>query len=168
MKKTNGPLREEGQFYEAEENGRTRTHIQILGIDFAIEEGVPATDTLREILRKAAEAHIQRPAIASAYRGKIGYSAASPEKIEGIPPEHRRKAVVSGIETELLAASDDGTPVPALAQEHVEQAAKEVWLHRAYVALAADEFPWRIDPDAIAVMFPSHYQIISIKKREGA
>ena len=124
MQKYNGIPCEEGQFYEVEKNGRTWTHIQILGIDFAIEESVPVTDTLREILRKSAERNIRRPVLASAYGGEIRYSAALPDEIERIPPEHRRKAVVSGIETEILAASYDNTPTPILTQEHVEQAAK--------------------------------------------
>ena len=71
--------------------------------------------------------------------GKISYSVASPEEMQEIPPEQRRKVVISGIETELLAVSYDDTPVPALTQEHVEQASKEIWLHSARVALAVDE-----------------------------
>ena len=106
MKKSNSVF----PFLEPDES--LRKHIEILGIDFSVDEWIPVTDVLLKILQSEAEGSIRRPVLAAACDGKISYSVAFPEEMQEIPPEQRRKVVISGIETELLAVLYDDTPVP--------------------------------------------------------
>lgn len=122
-------------------NHRERTHLRILGIDFLVESCVYVTDFLKKSLEDSARRHISTPVLVSARDGKLGYSPADPSDIENVPPEHRLKAVVNGVETELLAVTEDDTPIPVLSQEHIERAKKAYWQRDAYVTWAEREYP---------------------------
>ena len=120
---------------------RERTHLRILGIDFLVESCVYVTDFLKKSLEDSARRHISTPVIVSAHGGRLSYSLAASGDIENVPPEHRLKVVVNGVETELLAVSEDDTPIPVLTQEHIEHAKNTYWLRDAYVTWAEREYP---------------------------
>lgn len=152
MTKRNEIFSKDSSLLQTDEQGRT--HIEILGIDFVIKESVPVTDILLQILQDVAESNIRRPVLVSAQGSETFYRATvSDEQIRSIPPENRRKVVISGIETELLAISYDDTPIPVLTQEHAEQAAKKFWLHEAYVSDKAPGCCF-LDPGDFVITFP--------------
>lgn len=132
---------------------RERTRLCIHGINFTIDGCVYVTDFLKESLEESARRNIGTPILVSARHGELSYVPASPEEIAGIPPEHRLKTVVNGIETELAAVTEDDTPIPTLTQEHVENAKKLYWLRDAYVNWAERVYPKMAGSHQIVIMY---------------
>lgn len=165
----NNTGQKEGRFYQIDAKGRLRTHIPFCGIDFSIDPSIPLSSALQMILKASAEGNIRHAVAVSYGEGGCEYSPATYEEVENTAPEHRMRAVVNGVGTELLAASYDGSPFPELTPEHVEQA-KNLWLQPAFVNWADPNLYLAATPSHIMIEFPSMHviSITSLKIRTSA